>query len=115
MSLRKKLEALDRAGSPIRVGLVGVGQMGRGFIAQVAGIPGIEVVAAADLYLERTIEAFREAGQDPVKGLNGHPDRPAVTDDAGELARSEKVDVVVEATGVTEIGARVAYDAIHEG
>ena len=115
MSLRKKLEALDRAGSPIRVGLVGVGQMGRGFIAQVAGIPGMEVVAAADLYVERTIEAFREVGQDPVEGLDGHPGRPAVTDYAGELARSETVDVVVEATGVTEIGARVAYDAIHEG
>ncbi len=115
MSLRDKLEALEQAGTPIRVGLVGVGQMGRGFIAQVAGIPGMEVVAAADLYVERTIEAFREAGQDPVGGLNGHPGRPAVTADATELTRSETVDVVVEATGVTEIGARVAYDAIHEG
>jgi predicted homoserine dehydrogenase-like protein len=115
VSLRDKLEALEQAGTPIRVGLVGVGQMGRGFIAQVAGIPGMEVVAAADLYVERTIEAFREAGQDPVEGLNGHPGRPAVTADATELTRSETVDVVVEATGVTEIGARVAYDAIHEG
>jgi predicted homoserine dehydrogenase-like protein len=115
VSLRDKLEALDREGTPIRVGLVGVGQMGRGLIAQVAGIPGMEVVAAADLYVERTIEAFREAGQDPVEGLNGHPGRPAVTADATELTRSEAVDVVVEATGVTEIGARVAYDAIHEG
>ena len=68
MSLRNKLEALEREGTPIRVGLVGVGQMGRGLIAQVAGIPGMEVVAAADLYVERTVEAFREAGQDPVGG-----------------------------------------------
>jgi predicted homoserine dehydrogenase-like protein len=115
VSLRNKLETLEREGTPIRVGLVGVGQMGRGFIAQVAGIPGMEVVAAADLYVERTVEAFREAGQDPVEGLNGQPGRPAVSADAGELARSEAVDVVVEATGVTEIGARVAYEAIHEG
>jgi predicted homoserine dehydrogenase-like protein len=115
VSLRNKLETLEREGTPIRVGLVGVGQMGRGFIAQVAGIPGMEVVAAADLYVERTVEAFREAGQDPVEGLNGQPGRPAVSADAGELASSEAVDVVVEATGVTEIGARVAYEAIHEG
>lgn len=112
MSLRERLEALDRAGTPIRVGLVGAGQMGRGFIAQVAGIPGMETVAVADVDPKRGMEAFREVGLEPVEGLNG---RPAVTGDATELARSESVDVVVEATGVTEVGARVAYEAIHEG
>jgi predicted homoserine dehydrogenase-like protein len=62
VSLRKKLEALEREGTPIRVGIVGVGQMGRGFVAQVAGIPGMEVVAAADMDPERALAAFREAG-----------------------------------------------------
>ena len=114
MSLRSKLEVLERAGTPIRVGLVGAGQMGRGFIAQVAGIPGMETVAVADVDPQRGLDAFREVGLDPVEGLNGHPGRPAVTGDAAELARSEAVDVVVEATGVTEVGARVAYEAIQE-
>ena len=36
--------------------------MGQGLIAQVGGIPGMEVVAAADLDLERTLGAFREEG-----------------------------------------------------
>jgi predicted homoserine dehydrogenase-like protein len=89
--------------------------MGRGFIAQVAGIPGMETVAVADVDPERGLDAFREVGMDPVEGLNGRPGRPAVTSDSRELARSEAVDVVVEATGVTEVGARVAYEAIHEG
>jgi predicted homoserine dehydrogenase-like protein len=115
VSLRNRLEALDREGTPIRVGIIGVGQMGRGFVAQVAGIPGMEVVAAADMDPERALAAFREVGQEPVEGLNGNPDRPAATDDALEVARSASVDVVVEATGVTEIGARVAYEAIQEG
>jgi predicted homoserine dehydrogenase-like protein len=115
VSLRNKLEALEREGAPIRVGLVGAGQMGRGFIAQVAGIPGMETVAVADVDPQRGMDAFREVGLDPVEGLNGHPGRPAVTHDAAELARSEAVDVVVEATGVTEVGARVAYEAIQEG
>lgn len=115
MSMRSRLEALDREGTPIRVGLVGVGQMGRGFIAQVAGIPGMEVVTAADVDPERALAAFREVGREPVKGMNGRPDRPAVTEDALEIARSGTVDVVVEATGVPEIGARVAYEAIHSG
>ena len=115
MSLRRKLEALGREGRPIRVGIVGVGQMGRGFVAQVAGIPGMEVVAAADMDPKRAMAAFRETGRDPIEGLNGTPERPAATDDALGLARSSSVDVVVEATGVTEIGARVAYEAIQEG
>jgi predicted homoserine dehydrogenase-like protein len=114
VSLRKKLEALEREGTPIRVGIVGAGQMGRGFVAQVAGIPGMEVVAAADMDPERALAAFREAGKEPTEGLNGNPGRPAATDDALEIARSASVDVVVEATGVTEIGARVAYEAIQE-
>lgn len=115
MGLRERLEDLERAGAPIRVGLVGAGQMGRGFIAQVAGIPGMEVSAVADIEPERAMTAFREAGQEPVEGINGNSDNPGVTDNAGELARFEGVDVIVEATGVPEIGARVAYEAIQEG
>ena len=115
MTLRSRLETLERAGTPIRVGLVGAGQMGRGFMAQVAGIPGMEVVIAADMDQGRALSAFREAGREPVEGHNGDPERPAVTGDASDVARSAAVDVVVEATGVPEVGARVAYEAIHNG
>jgi predicted homoserine dehydrogenase-like protein len=115
VTLRDRLENLEKAGTPIRIGLVGVGQMGRGFVAQVAGIPGMEVVIAADMDPVRAVSAFREAGRDPVEGHNGHPDRPAVTGDASDVVHSEVVDVVVEATGVPEVGARVAYEAIHNG
>lgn len=115
MGLRDRLEGLKRAGAPIRVGLVGAGQMGRGFIAQVAGIPGMKVAAVADIDPARAMTAFREAGQEPVEGINDSLGRPGVTDDAVDVARSDNVDVVVEATGVPEIGARVAYEAIHSG
>ena len=115
MGLRQKLEVMEREGTPIRVGLVGAGQMGRGLIAQVAGIPGMEVTAVADIDPERAMDAFQEIGQEPVTGKEGQPGRPNVTDDAGDLSLSDTVDVVVEATGVPEIGARVAFDAIHNG
>ena len=115
MGLRDKLEALERDGKPIRIGLVGAGQMGRGFIAQVAGIPGMDVTAAADLDTDRVREAFQSAGREPVDGSDGRPDRPGVTEDALALTRSPAVDVIVEATGIPEIGARVAFEAIHNG
>ena len=41
------MEELERTESPIRVGLVGAGQMGRGFVAQVEVVAGMEVVAVA--------------------------------------------------------------------
>ena len=92
MSLRRKLEGLENANTPIRIGLVGAGQMGRGFISQVAGIPGMEITAAADMDVQRALSAFRETGSDPIEGLNGQPGRPAVTADALEIARSGAVD-----------------------
>lgn len=110
MELRSRLEARERDGHPIRVGIVGVGQMGRGLIAQVAGIPGMTVAGAADLDTDRAVDALRAAGADV-----GHDGGPFVTSDPAEIAGSDRVDVVVEATGLPEIGARVAFEAIQEG
>jgi predicted homoserine dehydrogenase-like protein len=115
MSFRGRLEDLEREGTPIRVGLVGAGQMGRGLIAQVGDIPGMEVVAAADVDLERALGAFRETGHEPLEGSDGRPGRPAATQDPMDVVRSGSVDVVVEATGIVEVGARVAYEAILGG
>ena len=115
IGLRNRLEELEQNGTPIRVGLVGAGQMGRGLVAQVGYIPGMEVVAAADVDLERAVGALGETGRDPIEGADGRPGRPAATQDPMEVVRSESVDVVVEATGIEEVGARVAYEAIHNG
>src|SRR5215212_11967907 len=115
MGLRDRLEELGRTESPIRVGLVGAGQMGRGFVAQVEDIPGMEIVAAADIDPERALDALRASGRDAVEGPDGRVGRPAATQDPMDLVRSGSVDVVVEATGIVEVGARVAYEAILEG
>lgn len=119
--LFERLKSLQNEGKPIRIGLVGAGQMGRGFIAQVAGIPGMEVTAAADINPDLAADAFRRAGLEPTMtmGLNGGGRSSgithSVTDDAREVARCENVDVLVEATGVPEVGARAAFDAIEAG
>ena len=109
------MEELQRMRTPIRVGLIGAGQMGRGFVAQVGDIPGMEVVAAADMDLGRALGALRETGRDPIEGPDGRPGQPAATQDPMEVVRSESVDVVVEATGIVEVGPRVAYEAILGG
>ena len=67
MAYRERL--LDRqssTGRPVRVGLVGAGQMGRGFVAQVRRIAGMEVVAVADLDVQRATGALKAAGVENV-------------------------------------------------
>ena len=48
-SASRFLDDRSAEGRPIKVGLVGVGQMGAGIVAQSAHISGIEIVAVADI------------------------------------------------------------------
>ena len=41
--MRKELESLQAAGTPIRIGISGAGWMGSGFVAAVSHVPGMEV------------------------------------------------------------------------
>lgn len=109
-------------GRPIRVGLVGAGQMGRGYVAQTRRMTGMDVVAIADVAPERAVAAFQAAGADDVVTTGTSDElaravedgRHVVTTDAEELVRLP-VDIVVEATGVPSIGARVAMQALLAG
>src|SRR5260370_41197086 len=51
---------------PIRMGVVGIGRMGRGVVDQVATMPGMRGMAAADLDLGRAEACLRENGSDPL-------------------------------------------------
>ncbi len=116
------LERQRRLGRPIRVGLVGAGQMGSGFVAQTHRIPGMEVAAIADVALDRAESAFRNVGRADVVGgtdvaglaqatMEG---RPVAVDDAEVLTRLP-VDVIVDASGVPEVGAMVALKGLLRG
>lgn len=106
---------------PIRVGLVGAGQMGLGFIAQVGRIKGMEISAVADVQPGRAEVALRKTGADPVAGddvatlsaaiLAG---RPVAVTDAALLTRLP-VDILVDASGVPEVGAQVAFAGLLAG
>jgi predicted homoserine dehydrogenase-like protein len=49
-------------GRPVRVGLVGAGEMGTDIVTQVGQMPGIEVAVVADLDAARAMKAFDIAG-----------------------------------------------------
>ena len=58
---------MKRLGRPVRVGLAGAGQMGSGLAAQIGKIPGMNLVACADIDIGRAENALRLAGVEYVK------------------------------------------------
>jgi predicted homoserine dehydrogenase-like protein len=123
MAYRERL--LDRqssTGRPVRVGLVGAGQMGRGFVAQVRRIAGMEVVAVADIDVQRATGALKSAGVENVITGDDHDKLTSVVADGGTVAVSDStlltalpVDMVIDATGVPEIGAQIALRSLLGG
>lgn len=125
MGLPERLAELEVAGTPIRLGLVGVGQMGAGLIGQTGMTLGMKVVAAADIVLDRAISGLQEAGDageivtvTSEEVASGQADRliaggqRVATRDAMAVCKLANVDVVIEATGVPSIGASIAFSAI---
>lgn len=119
MNLHDLLQARERDGNPVRVGLIGAGRFGTMFLAQARTTPGIHVAAVADIDVDRAHQALR---------LVDWP-QDAVTDDLGSAlsARTtavlpaaaplftDRVDVVVEATGNPVVGAAHALAAFDAG
>lgn len=122
LGLNRKLQALQDEGKTIKVGLVGAGQMGRGMVAQIEGMKGMEVVAIADINIDNVHDAFIKAGKTPkviaeeseLNKANDALDKGKViaTSDSSIVTALEKVDVIVDATGIPDVGANVALQSI---
>ncbi len=124
-SVAEGLDRRHRQGKPVRVGLIGAGQMGTDIIVQIGLMQGIAVVAAADAIPDNVMAACRIAGD------GGRA--PEMADDAAGVARvmargrlavcksprdvctADGVDVVIDATGNPNVGAEVALATINAG
>src|SRR5437868_5471734 len=118
MKLAAELEQRQREQRPIRVGVVGVGQMGAGLIAQIGQMQGMDVVAAADIDMSRATDAFRAIGvnDDDIVTLSDSASQQqanlaiqagkrVVTTNASLIPEITPIEAVVEATGIPSIGA----------
>lgn len=125
MNLVSELELRQQKNQPIGVGLVGVGQMGAGFIAQVDLMQGMDVIAAADIDTQRAISAFHSIGltEEQVVVLPANATvtqanqaieagKRIITSNASLIPELSAVEAVVEATGIPSIGAQIAYRTI---
>lgn len=117
-----KLRDLQAQGKPIQVGLIGAGQMGTDIVAQVECMVGMEIPIVVDLKTETAVTAYRIAG---FKGEVIETNDLAVAEKAikaGEKVATTNyqiatnalpVQVVIDATGSPEMGARISLECIN--
>ncbi len=117
IGINSELAERQKAGKPVKIGLIGAGQMGVDVVAQVTQMKGIDIVAIADIEIERAKDAYEIAG---TKGQMAQADSAEQADqfiskdiyvyasDYRIITDMSGIDVMLEATGIPEIGARAA-------
>jgi len=121
--LYERLVELEENATPITVGIIGAGTFGSQIISQTCQMKGMRISAVADLKPERATRALHLGGIASKRIVSAQTSadineaidkgRPAIATSADELIGS-KVDVVIEATGNVEVGAKHGYSAIME-
>ena len=117
MNLHSLLSEREAAGRPIRIGLIGAGRYGTMYLAQARNIPGIHVVAIADINVDRARNALAMVGW-PEEAFAEDLDTALSTrattiiSDAAALFETD-IDVIVEATGNPIVGIKHALAAIN--
>jgi predicted homoserine dehydrogenase-like protein len=122
MEIYEKLQQQQADGNPIRVGLVGCGQMGSGLVHVTNQMVGMDTVAIADIDINRPLAVLKAIGipesEICITNKLGKAEDAIragtylVTEDALLLTKLDSLDAVVEATGLTEVGSKVAWHCI---
>jgi predicted homoserine dehydrogenase-like protein len=124
MSVDLALQERERAGRPIRVGMVGAGATGRAIALQLGTpVPGIRLAAIANRTPAHAERAFREAGITDWRHVQSSGEAqaaiekgvPVLTEDPSVLTACEATDLIVEVTGSVAPAARVLLDAFDHG
>lgn len=117
----RELERLERANTPIRVGMVGAGFMAKGIARQMlCYTKGMELVAISNRHLDAARNAYAESGESALTHVRSISELDdciarggrAITDDPTLLCDAAGIDVVLEVTGTVEFAAAVVMRAI---
>ncbi|MEM1385988.1 MAG: homoserine dehydrogenase [Pseudomonadota bacterium] len=123
--LAKDLAQRQATGSPIRIGLIGCGEMGTDIVTRTGMMDGIDVAAISEINpaaAHKAVEiALRDTGgsEDAASRdqLNKvvEQGKTAVTDRAEAILESGLIDVVIDATGIPAVGAEIGLAAMERG
>ena len=116
---------LAATGRPIRVGLIGSGEMGTDIVTQCQQMTGITVAAIAEINLDAARKALTIAGRpedshviaDSTRAFSAalEAGKTAITGDAQLVCTSDHIDVVIDATGKPAVGAEIGLTAMEHG
>jgi predicted homoserine dehydrogenase-like protein len=123
--LAKDLALRADTGKPVRIGLVGAGEMGTDIVSRVAHMRGIEVGAISELKAGAALKsieiaygstgrASEAANADSVNAAI-EAGKIAITDNVSALLDAGLIDVVVDATGIPSVGAEIGLSAMERG
>ncbi|MEM8870472.1 MAG: homoserine dehydrogenase, partial [Pseudomonadota bacterium] len=123
--LAKDLKARADAGQPVRIGLIGAGEMGTDIVTRCAMMDGVDVAAISDLAPAAAHGAVetaygvtdRSADATSTMALNTiiEGGRSAIASDPSLILESGLIDVVIDATGVPAVGAELGLAAMEQG
>ena len=123
LGINTKLLRLEEKNEHILSGIIGAGQMGNGMVSQMSAMKGIKPAIVADIDIELAKKAFEDAGISSddykvVKTVSEANDwirkgKYLATDNSEIAAQVDKINVIIEATGVPEVGTKVAIDTIN--
>ena len=123
--LAKELAARADTGKPVRIGLIGAGEMGTDIVSRVAHMRGIEIGAISELNPQaagRSVtiaygDPDRAVGTDTTDALNAaiEAGKIATTQRVETLLESGLIDVVIDATGIPSVGAEIGLAAMERG
>jgi predicted homoserine dehydrogenase-like protein len=115
----------EAEGRPIRIGLIGSGEMGTDIVTQCDQMAGITVAAIAEINIDAAERALAIAGRPAesyvVAGGKAAFDaalkagRTAITEDAVTVCTNDEIDVVIDATGRPAVGAEIGLVAMEHG
>ncbi len=123
--LAADLAKRDEEGKPVRVCIIGAGEMGTDLVTAIRQMRGVEIASIVDRRLKSARPAMKIAGYDDDTGVvcetasaihktieaGGIP----IVQDAHEALSHDLVDVVIDATGVPEAGAELGLATLEAG
>jgi len=125
LGLAKDLAAREDCGMPIRIGVVGAGEMGTDLVTQVAHMQGIEIGVISSRNVDNAKKAVDIAYGETGHAMEAHNESDVsrilelgkipVTGDSQLTISSGEVDVVIDATGIPAVGAEIGLRAIENG
>jgi len=123
--LARDLAGRADGGKPIRIGLVGAGEMGTDIVSRVAHMRGIEIGAISELkpgaaaksveIAYGTTDRVQEVATADAANAAMEQGKVAITDNVSALLEAGLIDVVVDATGIPSVGAEIGLRAMERG